>query len=164
MSKIYTLHNKLWLKTPISDVWTFGSDPKNLAGISPAFLNLHVKAQRAGAPNEGDLVEIKIAPLNIFRISWDSRISKIVSEGDKRQFVDIQERGPFHSWEHVHRFESGAGPGGEAGTWIYDDVIYAVPFSILGKIGHALLLRAMLKQMFNDRNKAFQKHFSQSLS
>jgi ligand-binding SRPBCC domain-containing protein len=161
MSKIYTLHNSLWLKTSIGDIWTFGSDPKNLAGISPGFMNLNVKGERDGTPHDGDLVSIQISPFKLFSISWDSRISKIIATGEKRQFVDIQERGPFKSWEHAHRFESGKNEKGEAGTWIYDDVKYSVPFSVFGKIGHALILKTMLKQMFVDRNKAFKKHFSQ---
>jgi ligand-binding SRPBCC domain-containing protein len=159
VAKMYTLHNNLWLKASIDDVWAFGSNPKNLAGISPKFMNLSVQAQRDGTPQNGDLVAIQIRPLKLFRISWDSRIGKVNASGEKRQFVDIQEKGPFKTWEHVHRFESGKNSNGDLGTWIYDDVSYSVPYSIFGKIGHALLLNFMLKQMFVDRNKAFLKHF-----
>lgn len=47
-----------------------------------------------------------------------------------RQFVDRQERGPFGSWRHRHRFIEGEG----AGSVLEDSIAYDLPFGPLGAL------------------------------
>lgn len=47
-----------------------------------------------------------------------------------RQFVDRQERGPFGSWRHRHRFIEGEG----GGSVLEDSIAYDLPFGPLGAL------------------------------
>jgi uncharacterized protein len=59
-------------------------------------------------------------------IKWVARHQGYV-EG--RQFQDIQERGPFHSWEHTHTVT----PLNDWTCLLRDHIEYELPFGNLGK-------------------------------
>lgn len=46
-----------------------------------------------------------------------------------RQFIDVQEHGPFKFWRHLHSFL----PEGDCGSTMEDHVEYALPFGWLGE-------------------------------
>ena len=165
----YRLECELWLPVPIERVWEFGSNPKNLAGISPKHLG--VRIPNPPACENGALVVIEMAPWGIsLPLKWHSRLSHVQPTGPKRLFVDTQESGPFAYWRHEHHFESGesevtAHSNGqkvkmrEAGTWIRDFVEYEVPFGPAGLLAHKLFGRAQLEAMFAYRTKMFRSVF-----
>ena len=72
------------------------------------------------------------------------------------EFEDVQERGPYASWTHTHRFvplEAGRG------VEMHDRVAYALPFGLLGRIVHRLLVRRQLEAIFDYRAEAIDRIF-----
>ena len=158
----------LWVPAPIDAVWDFGSNPENLAKITPARYSAKVSAE--SPLSDGQRVTIQMSPYGVpLPLKWISRLSDVVTTGPKRQFVDIQESGPFHFWRHQHLFEEGAaeveGSRSQAqikwrapGTWVRDRVEYELPFGGLGKLAHSFVRRD-LEKLFAYRQAQFRKIF-----
>jgi len=75
------------------------------------------------------VIEIRKGPVRITLVAVHSDIEP------NRQFVDSQERGPFGSWRHVHRFLPGT-EGAHAHAMLEDSIRFDPP---LGGIGRVLL-------------------------
>lgn len=78
------------------------------------------------------------------------RIKLVALHGEvdpPRQFVDTQEKGPFGSWRHVHRFL----PESNGGSLLEDSIRFDPP---LGAIGRLFLSRPLLREL--DRQFAFR--------
>lgn len=64
-------------------------------------------------------------------------------------FADRQDSGPFAYWYHRHRFlDDGLG-----GTLLRDEVEYAVPLGLIGKLLGGWLVRSKLQKMFDYRHE-----------
>lgn len=63
-------------------------------------------------------------------------------------FRDVQAKGPFRRWEHLHRME----PDGD-GSLLRDHIDYAVPFGSLGERVAGRLVRRRLQRMFAYRHR-----------
>ncbi len=64
-------------------------------------------------------------------------------------FADTQRKGPFHSWNHRHRFE----PAGEAGCLLRDEVEYALPLGAVGGWFGSRAAARSLETMFAYRHR-----------
>jgi ligand-binding SRPBCC domain-containing protein len=74
--------------------------------------------------------------------------SKITEMDCPRMFVDEMQRGAFKRLRHLHRFKSQ-----DTGTLMYDELSFASPLGILGRITDALFLENYLRGflvMHND--------------
>jgi uncharacterized protein len=83
----------------------------------------------------------------VFRMTWHALHTVY---DPPREFVDIQESGPFRRWEHHHRFL----PDGEGGTILRDEIEYELP---LGRVGAWLgggFVERKLRRMFEYRHQA----------
>lgn len=72
------------------------------------------------------------------------------------RFVDVQRSGPYRLWHHTHRFEAHQGR-----TKMIDVVRYTLPFGLLGRIVHALKVRADVRTIFDYRRQRIQKLFAE---
>ena len=72
------------------------------------------------------------------------------------QFIDIQQSGPFRSWEHRHIFSC----CGEESK-LTDAVTYTLPAGILGKLILARTVEKDIKQMFKFRHQRTKNDLSQ---
>jgi ligand-binding SRPBCC domain-containing protein len=63
------------------------------------------------------------------------------------RFVDEQVRGPFGSWRHEHRFVATAG-----GTSMVDEVEFASPYGVVGRVVDRLVLRRYVRRLLVARN------------
>jgi hypothetical protein len=82
--------------------------------------------------------------------------SKIVAYERPRLFVDEMQRGAFARWRHTHRFVEQQG-----GTLMIDDVDFASPLGVLGKIADAVLLKNYMTRFLVRHNRYF-KQFAES--
>jgi len=140
------------LPAPVSDVWHYFSDPRNLARITPPYMRFRI----TGFPNgevfqEGMLIRYKVSPLLGIPVTWVTRIEAVTP---LQKFVDVQLKGPFKLWEHTHTFEEKAG-----NTLMKDSVRYLPPLGILGSLANALFLRQQLAGIFAFREKAVKEIF-----
>ena len=123
--------------------FSFFEDPRNLFSITPDWLDFRLlSTPEALRVTEDAEFDYHIRWLGI-PMPWRSRI---VDYRPPEEFTDIQIQGPYRSWRHLHRFESV-----EGGTLMTDEVIYHMPFSSLGTLVHALLIKRQLLDIFRYR-------------
>lgn len=78
--------------------------------------------------------------------------SKIVAYERPRMFADEMQRGAFARWRHEHHFVEQPG-----GTLMIDDVDFASPLGILGKLADAVLLESYMTRFLVRHNRHFKR-------
>jgi ligand-binding SRPBCC domain-containing protein len=78
--------------------------------------------------------------------------SKIVACERPHMFVDEMQRGAFARWRHTHLFKTLDG-----GTSVVDEVDYASPLGLLGKIADALFLKNYMTRFLIRHNAHFKR-------
>lgn len=151
--KVYELRREQWIPAAVEEVFPFFADAGNLERITPPWVGFRILT-----PLPIEMApEMRIAyTLRLFGVPlrWRTRITEWKPvEG----FVDVQERGPYALWEHTHRFR----PLGE-GVLMTDSVRYALPFSWLGRIAHAIAVRPALAAIFDYRAVRIRQLFRPS--
>jgi ligand-binding SRPBCC domain-containing protein len=154
--KLYTLERSQVIRASLADAWQFFSDPHNLAGLTPPELNLVVPADTPHSIHPGMIIAYRIRALVGTPASWVTEITHVT---DRRMFVDEQRLGPYRFWHHQHHFRE-TGEGVE----VRDLVHYSLPFGPLGKLVHAMVIKARLKEIFDYRVDAIRSEFGQILN
>jgi ligand-binding SRPBCC domain-containing protein len=126
----------------LDDVFAFFKDPRNLAEITPLWLNFQVQWASDAAVREGTCVRYRIRWLG-FPMRWESRIDRYV---ENVCFADEMVVGPYKSWYHLHRFRPVTD-----GVQMSDRVEYEVPLGTLGLAAHAVMVRRQLDAIFDYR-------------
>ncbi|MBN09851.1 MAG: cell division inhibitor [Flavobacteriaceae bacterium] len=132
-------------KIPISlnKAWIFFSNPNNLKKITPNEMNFKVISGGDKKIFPGQIIEYKVSPLFGFSIKWVSEITHVI-EGS--YFVDEQRFGPYKFWHHKHFLKTIPG-----GVEMKDVIDYKLPYGIIGKLLHTIIIRPKLDQIFNYR-------------
>jgi ligand-binding SRPBCC domain-containing protein len=78
--------------------------------------------------------------------------SKIVAYERPCMFVDEMQRGAFARWRHTHLFKTQ-----DEGTSVVDEVDYASPLGLLGKIADALFLKSYMTRFLIRHNVCFKQ-------
>jgi ligand-binding SRPBCC domain-containing protein len=88
--------------------------------------------------------------LSLFGVpfSWRTEIEAFEPE---TRFVDVQRRGPYRSWRHLHTFAEAPG-----GTLIGDRVEYQLPLGPLGELARVLAVRRQLDAIFDHRRRVIE--------
>lgn len=133
------------------EVFQFFSRPENLERITPDFLNFHIVSDRPVPMHEGAFIDYSLRLFGL-PVRWQARIKGY--EPDVR-FADVQYRGPYRSWHHVHEFEDAPG-----GTLMIDTVDYQMPLGALGALAHTVTIRRTLDRIFDYRQQAVSEIFS----
>ncbi|MEP7085773.1 MAG: SRPBCC family protein [Gemmatimonadota bacterium] len=139
--KEYTLHTHIHVPVQIDQAFAFFADAANLARLTPRELGFAIATPLPIVMAAGTLIDYTIKLWGI-PMRWRTRIA--VWEPGVR-FVDEQLSGPYAKWVHTHRFASANG-----GTDIDDEVVYALPFGVLGRLA-APLIRLQLARIFRYR-------------
>ena len=133
-----TLERTQTVPLPLEEAFAFFADPRNLAAITPPWLQFRILA----APERlerGSTIRYRLAVKHV-PIRW---LTEITAWQPPRAFTDVQRRGPYRRWVHDHRLTPVAG-----GTEIHDRVGYAVPG---GRIVDRLLVRPLVEEIFDYR-------------
>lgn len=147
----YSLHRETTVRRPLAEVFDFFSHPENLEALTPPWLNFRIHTAQPIPMGRGAVIEYSIGVHGI-PIRWRTIIE---SWNPPFEFVDVQSKGPYKLWRHTHRFEPRDG-----GTAIIDQVEYALPFGILGRIVHRLQVSSDLARIFDYRAEQVRKVFS----
>lgn len=134
------------LELPAARAFEFFAEPRNLEAITPPWLGFRVVTPGRIAMGPGALIDYRLK-LHRVPIRWRTRIE--IWEPPLR-FVDVQVRGPYAAWEHLHSFE----PDGEHAVVIGDRVRYALPLGVLGWIAHQAFVKRDLDRIFDYRRRA----------
>ena len=129
------------------EVFDFFGQASNLGLITPPELGFHIRTPAPIAMRPGTLIDYTIR-LHGVPLQWRTEITRWEPPCE---FVDTQLRGPYALWVHTHRFHERGGV-----TTIEDEVRYALPFGILGRIVHPLV-RRQLDRIFEYRRSAVER-------
>jgi len=143
--KIYQLRQRQEFNSSPESLWEFIATPRNLDRVTPPDMRFEILSDLPPKMYSGQLVEYRISLPFMGKQTWLTEL-KHIEEG--RSFVDEQRFGPYSFWYHRHeiRVEKGR-------TLMYDEVSYALPFGILGRIVHALYVRKKLRSIFEYRRQ-----------
>ena len=148
---MYQLKSTQFIPASIETCWDYFSSPNNLKEITPKNMGFIIKTDLPGKMYEGMMIEYKVTPLLGIPMTWITEI-KAVKEGEF--FIDEQRKGPYAIWHHEHHFKEV-----EGGVEMTDIVSYEVPFGILGKLVHPIIVKPKLDQIFNYRTKRVDEIF-----
>ncbi|HMP99992.1 MAG TPA: SRPBCC family protein [Cyclobacteriaceae bacterium] len=154
--KIYNLQRTQFLPLSIKEAWAFFSSPANLAKITPehmGFKILHISEGPNGKKMyQGQLIRYKVNVLPGIAVHW---VTEITHVSEPNFFVDEQRFGPYSLWHHQHHFKVV-----EGGVEMRDEVNYAIPFGILGRLANWLFVERQVHAIFEHRFNILEERFS----
>jgi ligand-binding SRPBCC domain-containing protein len=149
---MYQLKKTQLVKTDLTTCWDFFSSPKNLKVITPEYMGFDVLVDIPEKMYEGLMIAYTVKPLLGIPMEW---ITEIKYVHDQQFFVDEQRKGPYKIWHHEHHFKAVDG-----GVEMTDIVSYELPFGFIGKLGHPLLVKSKLEEIFDYRFKKVDELFN----
>jgi ligand-binding SRPBCC domain-containing protein len=114
----FLLEDEVVIHRPLSAVFEFFSDPRNLGRITPPWLRFKFRDMRPPGLGVGTVIDYQLR-LHGFPVRWRSVIPVWQPP---RCFVDRQVTGPYQEWIHEHLFDPVSG-----GTRIRDRVRFRPP-------------------------------------
>jgi ligand-binding SRPBCC domain-containing protein len=150
---MYQLKTKQIIPTDLETCWDFFSSPKNLKIITPDYMGFETLVEIPEKMYAGLMIEYEVKPLMGIPMKW---ITEITHVDELKFFVDEQRKGPYKIWHHEHHFKQV-----ENGIEMTDIVSYEVPFGILGKLAHPLIVKSKLNQIFDYRFKKVVEIFGE---
>ena len=127
---------------PLATVFAFFADASNLEAMTPPALRFEIRTPMPVAVQAGTLIDYR---LRLFGVPFDWR-TRIETFEPNVRFSDVQLRGPYRRWHHLHEFFAAG-----TGTVVVDTVDYELPLGPLGALAHALFVRRTLGYIFDYR-------------
>jgi uncharacterized protein (TIGR01777 family) len=147
---VHTFRATQFVAKPLDEVFRFFSDARNLEAITPPALSFAIRS----APEEvarGSTIAYDLR-LRGFPIRWKT----LIAQWDPpSRFVDVQLRGPYRLWNHVHEFSRRDG-----GVEVTDRVDYVLPFAPFGEIASSMVGRD-IDTIFRFRRTAIAQALEQ---
>jgi len=147
----HLLRREQFIPRPIDEVFPFFADAANLQTITPSWLNFRILTPRPIEMRAGIHLDYRLAWHGL-PISWKT---EILAWNPPHSFTDLQLRGPYTLWHHVHTFFPE-----DDGVRMIDAVTYQLPLGPLGEIAHALLVRRDLERVFDYRYRVIETVFA----
>ena len=142
-----TLDSEVWVPCPLPEVFNFFSDARNLARLTPEWIDFSILTPCPVEMRVGALIKYRLKIHGIL-LGW---LTEITSWEPPYRFVDVQRRGPYRLWVHEHRFAPSNG-----GTLVTDHVRYAVWG---GTVTDRLFVRGDVKRIFDFRREKIVELF-----
>ena len=149
--KIYRFVRTQKIPINIKEAWNFLSDPNNLKTITPSYMGFHIIENENTEMYSGQIIKYTVSPILGIKINW---VTEITHVKNLEYFVDEQRFGPYNFWHHKHFIKEIKG-----GVEMVDILDYALPFGILGRIFHPVIVRPKLDEIFNYRREKLIKIF-----
>ena len=118
--------------------------------MTPEFLKFKILKVTSTPIKEGTLLDYRLKIRGI-PVRWQSKITECINE---IRFEDMQTRGPYQFWHHIHEFYEKDG-----GTIIRDRVFYKLPGWVPGDIIAHWFVRKELEKIFLHRRKVVTELF-----
>jgi len=149
---VYSLKKTQFIPISLDAAWDFFSHPKNLAVMTPEYLNLKFTNELYGDEMyPGQVMTYNVRPVLGIPMFWMTEITHVMT---KKYFVDEQRFGPYAMWHHQHHFEEV-----EGGVLMTDLIHYKAPLGFLGDIAVALFIKKQLEGIFEFRKKKVEELF-----
>ena len=139
-----TFTRSVRIERPAAEVFAWHERPGAFARLAPPWQKLEVLSASGGI-RDGARVSLrtKIGPT---WVRWEVEHRDYI-EGV--QFRDVQLRGPFAYWEHLHHVQPVE--GGRACV-LTDTITYKLPLGAPGRLGGAAFARSELERLFSYRH------------
>jgi ligand-binding SRPBCC domain-containing protein len=141
--KTYVLEREQVIERTRSETFAFFGDAFNLERLTPPFLRFRILTAPPIRMAAGTLIAYRLSLLGI-PFHWKTLIE---SWSPEDRFVDTQLSGPYALWRHTHTFEAIDADR----TLVRDQVVYGMPFGLLGRMAQALFVRRALNKIFDYR-------------
>lgn len=152
--KVYSVKYKQFIPSDLGTVWQFFSVPLNLSQITPTEMKFKVLHKTGGDQMySGQLISYRVSPFPLLRLRWTTEIKAVTYQ---EYFIDDQKFGPFALWNHHHFFYKK-----ENGVEMIDEVSYALPLGLLGRLANTLFVAKRVAAIFRFRKKAIENIFKQ---
>lgn len=149
----HVLEREQRIPRPIDEVFAFFADAYNLQAITPPWLHFRILRVSEGEIRRGTLIQYAIRWHGI-PLRWTT---EIIEWSPPHGFIDEQISGPYRLWRHEHRFV----PDGD-GTIMRDRVTYRLPFGMLGRGVHTMMVRRDVARIFDYRAEFIRRPQSRS--
>ncbi len=151
---LHTLQARQLIHSDPDTVWSFMSDPRNLARITPAYLGFEILSADTDRPMyAGQLIEYYVRPVLGIKWHW---VTEITHVEDRSFFVDEQRFGPYTFWHHKHFLQPTA-----EGVVMTDVVHYKLPLGPLGRLANAAFVNRQIENIFSFRYQQVADLFSE---
>jgi hypothetical protein len=131
-------------------VFDWHEAPGAFERLTPSWERVRVLSHEGGI-RDGARVSLLVGPAP-FSLRWDLE-HRDYQYG--RSFTDVQRRGPFRHWEHVHRMI----PEGPDACVLEDAIEYELPLGTLGWLVGRPLVSRKLKRLFAYRHAVTRRAF-----
>ena len=149
---VYSLKKTQFIPISLDAAWDFFSHPKNLAVMTPEYLNLKFTNELYGDEMyPGQVMTYNVRPVLGIPMFWMTEITHVMP---KKYFVDEQRFGPYAFWHHKHFLKEVPG-----GVEMEDIIDYKIPFGLLGQLVHPILVKPKLNEIFNYRTQKLTELF-----
>ena len=165
----YRLQFEQWVPFPLGRVFAFFADPHNLPRIMPPasgikIVSLELKSpppdlsrpvavtETLAGPGSRIVTSFRLSTILPFRKQWVSRITEF--EWD-HHFADMQEKGPFQSWNHRHQFAAVV-RNGVTGAIVRDLIEYEIGVGPLSPLAQNLFVASQIQQVFAHRQNILE--------
>ncbi len=134
------------LPFPKEEVFDFHRRPDNLVEISPSFPKVELE-EKGCLIQQGTRLNFRVSVLFI-TLRW---VSQIQNFRENKFFVDVQIKGPFRTWWHIHEFRSV-----NHETELREKIYYELKWNKLGLILDAFFVRWFLRTWLRYRNQKME--------
>lgn len=148
---MYTLERTQRIPISLEEAWNFFQNPSNLSKITPSEMGFETLSEVPEKMYPGLFIHYKVSPLFGIKMNWTTEITYVQ---EPNYFVDEQRVGPYAIWHHEHHFKEIDG-----GVEMLDRVNYKIPFGVLGKIAHPIVVKSKLEEIFEFRIRAVEEIF-----
>jgi uncharacterized protein len=138
------------LPASADDVFAWHESPGAFERLTPPREPVRVLSH-VGGIRDGARVSLRVGPWP-FSVRWDLE-HRDYQPG--RSFTDVQVRGPFRSWTHVHRMI----PLDTRSCRLEDAIEYEMPLGIVGWVAGRLFMQRKLERLFAYRHEVTKRAF-----
>lgn len=137
-----TVVTDFWLPCPPEEAFAFFAHPRNLDRVTPSWFRLRILGPLPIEVAAGTRIDYRMSWRGL-GLDWQSRVT---DWRPPRSFEYVQERGPFRTFRHDHRFLSEAG-----GVRVVDRIRFAAR---AGRLLDRAVVAAELRRILRHRAEA----------
>ena len=138
------------IQASAEDVFDWHEAPGAFERLTPPWERVRVLRHQGGI-RDGARVSLLVGPAP-FALRWDLE-HRDYRPG--RSFTDLQLRGPFRFWRHVHRMV----PQGPRACLLEDTIEFELPLGSIGRLVGGPLVLKKLKRLFEYRHAVTRRAF-----
>lgn len=121
-----TYDSRLRVPVPAADLFDWHERPGAFTRLTPPWQPVELEQWDGIQNGDRAVMRLGAGPLSVRWVAEHRAYSDACRRGDGAcQFQDLQLRGPFASWSHLHRME----PAGDEASVLHDLVRYALPLA-----------------------------------